>query len=205
MTRIKDWLRSQGVWFWAITATIVSVAVLFFGSQIAHDRGQTAEWYTGFGQWLGALGSLIAAAVALWIAVTDRRYVEKQLDADLAREAALVRVQTGLFNQGIGPRYAGIRINNRRTGRIFEIKVVKYVMDGKEISPLILASIGLFPAKDSHYAVKELEYLSVANEQSLYLFPNELPNVPADYVAVAYTDPSGRRWKVDTNHTAERL
>src|SRR5271163_933725 len=82
--RLRAW-RSRGVWFWAIAGIATSVFVLFVGSQIAHDRGQSVEWYTGFGQWLGGLGSLIAAGVALWIAVTERRHVERQREADLMR------------------------------------------------------------------------------------------------------------------------
>jgi hypothetical protein len=204
-------MRSRGVWFWAITGTATSVAVLFVGSQIAHDRGQTVEWYTGFGQWLGGLGSLVAATVALWIAVTDRRHTEKQLEADLTREAALVRVMVKVFSprddfSGVPIPTAGIRVTNRRAGRIFEIEVVRFLMEGKEVSPVRLSSIDLFPKpKDAYYTANELQYLSLDTEQSLYLYPNELPNVAADYVAVAYTDLSGRRWKVDTDLTVERI
>ena len=208
--RLLNWLRSRGVWFWAITGTTTSVAVLFVGSQLAHDRGQNVEWYTGFGRWLGGLGSLIAAAVALWIAVTDRRHAERQLEVGLVREAALVRVMAKVFTPrdigGAPMPTAGIRVTNRRTGRIFEIEVMRFVMDAKEVSPLRLASIDLFPKpQGSYYTANELRHLSLDTEQSLYCSPNELPNVAADYVAVAYTDSSGRRWKVDTDHTAERL
>ncbi|BBY11007.1 hypothetical protein [Mycobacterium marseillense] len=196
--------RTRGVWFWAIAAAAASLIVLFAGSQIAHDRGQSVEWYTGFGQWLGALSSFIAAVVALWIAVSDRRHVEKQLLADLAREAGLVRVTADIFYERDATnapiRMAGVKANNRRTGRIFEIEVTRFVMGGREVSPLRLSSVELHPKpKGSYYTAADLPHLSIESDQSLYLYPNELPNNPADYVALAYTDSSGRRWQVDTD------
>ncbi|CDM76139.1 hypothetical protein MMARE11_19920 [Mycobacterium marinum E11] len=206
----REWLRRRGVWFWATVGTLASVLLLWGGSQIARDRGQSVEWYTGFGQWLGGLGSLIAAAVALWIAVTERRRAEQQHEADLAREAGLVRVTARMiYERGLsfGPTsLAAVRIQNRRMGRIFEIEVTKFVMDGNEVRPLLLASIDLCPKRpDSHYTVAELPYLSIETEQALYLVPNELPNNPADYVAMAYTDLSGRRWEVDTDGKVQRV
>src|SRR5271156_1740308 len=86
------WLRSQGVWFWAIAVTATSVFVLWAGSQIAHDRGQSVEWYTGFGQWLGGLGSLTAAVVALWIATRDRRERARERRSEEKIHARLVRL-----------------------------------------------------------------------------------------------------------------
>ena len=170
------WLRSQGVWFWAIAVTATSVFVLWAGSQIAHDRGQSVEWYTGFGQWLGGLGSLIAAGVALWIAVTERRHVERQREADLMRQAALVQITATKLGkqQAVGPAFpaAGVMVRNRRTDRIFDIKVTQFVMRGDEIDDPQLDSIDVYPkAKDSWYVTAELEILAIASDQVLSLFP----------------------------------
>ena len=57
--------------FWSVAIEIGSVGILFAGSQIAHNHRQSVEWYTGFGQWLGALSSFIAAGAALWISVSS--------------------------------------------------------------------------------------------------------------------------------------
>jgi hypothetical protein len=51
----------------------------------------------------------------------------------------------------------------------------------------------------------ELPYLAIAPDQVLSIFPRELPNIPADYVAVEYTDSRGRRWQVDTDRTVRGI
>ncbi len=90
MTR---WIRARGSLFWAVVGSAVLVGVLFAASQIAHNRGQSVDWYTGFGQWLGALGSFVAAGAALWIATRDREDRKREReDADLA-QARLVQVE----------------------------------------------------------------------------------------------------------------
>ncbi|MCV7428069.1 hypothetical protein [Mycobacterium montefiorense] len=73
--------------------TVVSVFALWAGSQIAHDRGQTVEWYAGFGQWLGGLGSLVAAGVALSIATGDRRERQRERDDANHAQARLVQIE----------------------------------------------------------------------------------------------------------------
>jgi hypothetical protein len=190
--------------------TALSVLLLGGGSQIARDRGQSVEWYTGFGQWLGGLGSLIAAGVALWIAVTERRHVERQREADLTREAGLVQITaTRLGKQKAGgPMFpaAGVGVRNRRTDHIFDLEVTQFVMSGEEIGDLQLDSIDLYPkTKGRWYRPMELPYLAIAPDQVLSIFPRELPNIPADYVAVEYTDSRGRRWQVDTDRTVRRI
>ncbi|MGV0624565.1 hypothetical protein [Mycolicibacter minnesotensis] len=196
---VSKWLRGRGVWFWAITITVASVLLLWGGSQIAHDHGQRVDWYTGFGQWLGALGSLIAAGVALWIAVTDRRHAARQRDADLSREAALVQVSAERFNP------CGIRVMNRRTDRIFDIEVTRFVQYGSEVAPLAISHIDVHPTTEQvRYPWAELRHLAVAVDQAAYIYPNGIPDVPADYAAVAYTDSRGRRWEVDTDGGVRR-
>jgi membrane protein implicated in regulation of membrane protease activity len=91
--RLREWLRSRGVWFWAIKGTACSLFLLWAGSQFTHDRGQSVEWYTGFGQWLGGLGSLIVATVALWIATRDRKEREQEQKSADNAQATLVLVE----------------------------------------------------------------------------------------------------------------
>ena len=93
--RIRAWLRARSVWFWAVPGTACSIFALWAGSQFARDRGQSVEWYTGFGQWLGAVGSLIAATVALWIATRDRKEREDELRSADRAQATLVLVELG--------------------------------------------------------------------------------------------------------------
>ncbi|WP_131726078.1 hypothetical protein [Mycobacteroides abscessus] len=216
LTRItraaRELARTRGVWFWAAAITVGSVALLWLGSQIAKWIGQDVQWYTGFGQWLGAVGSLIAAGVALWIAVTDRRQADMQRDADLAREAGLVRVTAEKLGQRqpLGPNMprAAVGIRNRRASRIFEIRVTRFLMQGKDV-PLELPKVNgfdLYPSQREHfYFGTDITNLVVEPDQLLALFPSGGPDIPAEYVAVEYTDANGRRWKVDTNQAVTRL
>jgi hypothetical protein len=207
--RFGTWIRDRGVWFWALTGTSVAILLLWGGTQTARALGQSVQWYTGFGQWLGALGSLIAAGVALWIAVTDRRHADQRRDADLAREAGLVRVtaeKLGMW-QPVGPNIAtaAIGVKNRRTDRIFDIEVVRFVMRGEETRPQI-GDITLYPSPaDRRMWASELPHLAIAPDQLLAIFPSGLPDIPADYAVVQYTDSAGRRWQVDTDASVKRL
>ncbi|MGV0750514.1 hypothetical protein [Mycolicibacter minnesotensis] len=198
----------RGVWFWAATGTVLSVLTLWAATQLAIWQGQSVTWYTGFGQWLGALGSLIAAGVALWIATTDRRRSDQRREADLAqreadltREAGLVQIDAGAYKSS-----AGIRIRNRRSSRIFDIKVTKFVLNGTEVAQLDLYSIDMFPKSEgARYYPADLPHFAIEVDQEMYLYPNGIPNMPAGYVRVEYTDSSGRRWQVDTDRAVERL
>jgi hypothetical protein len=210
--------------FWAITITAVSVVVLFAGSQIAHDRGQTVDWYTGFGQWLGALGSFVAAGAALWISVSDRRYnmaerqrAEDQQEADLERQAGLVRVTAEMLgqSQAVGPSIAtpSIGIRNRRTDRIYDIEVTKYIHRGQEVD-LVVDMVNGFtvspprPSQTGNWYFKDqLQGLALETDEWLIIYQSQpnLTNAPADYAAVRYTDRAGRRWEVDTEGAVTRL
>lgn len=199
MQHIRAGRRFRGVWFWALSGTVVAVLVLWGGTQIARAWGQSVDWYAGFGQWLGALCSLTAAVVALWIATSERRHADQQREIDLARQASLVRVTAANVSErditGAPLALAGIGVRNRRPDRIFEIETVRFGTDGMEIVPLRVSSIEIHPNPQGHrYTVPELPHLSVGPDEVLHLVPHE----PADYAAIRYTDSSGRRWQVDT-------
>ena len=242
--RISDWLKKQGTWFWACTITLGLVLTLFVGSQIARDTGQDVDWYTGFGQWLGGIGSIIAAGVALWIATEDRRReVQREeaatqlRDADLAREAGLVRVAlelapAGLYEESFSR--LGIVVKNRRSTRIFEIKVARFTVDGQELvadgpEPRAwVKKIGVAQCAQGRFEEPDLiPVVALNSDDSLHVFPDwesfagfdrkrhqefvssfvEAPSsvVMSHFVEIEYTDSAGRRWSVDSDGTVKRF
>lgn len=221
--RVVRFLGSRSHGFWAATIAVVAVGGLFVGSQIAHDRGQSVDWYTGFGQWLGALGSFIAAGAALWISATDRRradaarqQVEDREAADLKRQAGLVRVTAEMLGQrqAVGPALpvGAVGIRNRREDRIFDVEVVKFIHGGQELDIEVDRTNGfaVFPRRPEHehrFPVDaELPGIALATDEWLVLYQQDsLPNTPADYAAVRYTDVAGRRWEVDTEGAVTRV
>ncbi|MCA4725433.1 hypothetical protein H8Z58_21640 [Mycolicibacterium fortuitum] len=220
--RVSRFLSARGHGFWAATIAVASVVALFVASQIAHDRGQSVDWYTGFGQWLGALGSFIAAGAALWISVTDRRRadaarqeLEDQETADLERQAGLVRVTAEMLNQrqAVGPaeKVGAVSIWNRRADRIFDVEVVRFIHHGQETEFDVsrINGFAVFPRRTEHadrFPFKtELPGMTLATDERLVLYqPGSLPNAPADYVAVRYTDVAGRGWEVDSEGVVTR-
>ena len=223
----KGWLCRRGVRFWGLVLTSASILILLVGSQIAHDMGQSVDWYAGFGQWLGALASFAAAGAAVWIATTDRRRNDNmrarehaQHEAVLAREAGLVQITSEIFGrrQVAGPMLdtAGIGINNRRRDQIFDIEIVKLVHDGKDVPFDLNTDVELMngwatsPVREEHETrfpqSHELPRITIHSDELLVIYqPRDLPNTAADYVAVAYTDRTGLRWKVDTDGAITRL
>lgn len=157
------------------------------------------DWYAGFGQWLGALATFIAAVVALVIATTDRRRTDRQRradklerDKDLLREAGLVRVETGSYES---PFSVAVLVRNHRATKIFDIQLF---VDGSD-EPYRVPHIAL----DGRVRKGEsLPYVSVAEDKSirLALFGSEGPA----RVAVQYTDLSGRRWEVTSEVDDQR-
>jgi hypothetical protein len=210
------------VLFWAVTIAMASAFVLFAGSQIAHDRGQTVDWYTGFGQWLGALGSFVAAGAALWISMSDRRHnveerqrTEDQQNADLERQAGLVQVTAERLGQrqAAGPNIvrASVGIRNRRSDRIFDIEVVKFVHNGREtdLEVEIVNGFAVSPVRPEHRNSfpkrADLPGIALATDEKLVIYQQgSIPDTQAEYVAVRYTDPAGRRWEVDTEGVVVR-
>ncbi|TVX95895.1 hypothetical protein FPV58_26660 [Mycolicibacterium porcinum] len=202
----------------------MTISALFAGSQIARARGQDVDWYTGFGQWLGALASFVAAGAALWISLSDRRYnmaerkrAEEQQDTDLNRQAGMVRVTAKEYarRQAAGPnfKHAAIGIRNRRSDRIFDIDLVKLVHHGEEIEMADIDRINgfaVFPRRPEHekrFPLKgELDGIALLSDEMLVLYHSDsMPGSPADYAAVRYTDAAGRRWEVDTDGAVTRL
>ncbi|PPJ31863.1 hypothetical protein C5E45_32760 [Nocardia nova] len=207
------------MWLWTAVGTTAAVLLLWAGTQLAKATGQSVEWYTGFGQWLGALGSLVAAVVALWISTTDRQRADRaQQDArdeaerDLAREAGLVRVTSGQFSAllaGVarGGTLPGIAVENRRNSRIYDIEYARIASHGVAIpDPTFLRYVKFRAGKAGD--AQKIESLRVIGLEPDHLLTAYLttsaensapPDEPPEYVAVRYTDQSGRRWEVDTD------
>ncbi|OPX12980.1 hypothetical protein [Mycobacterium sp. AT1] len=215
-------LRSRGVRFWAVTVTAASVIVLWAGSQIARAVGQDVNWYTGFGQWLGALASFIAAGAALWISMSDRRNniedrrrLEREQQADLERQAGLVRITAEMLgrSQAAGPsiRTPSVGIHNRRADPIFDIDILKFIHHGQELElkPAFINGFAISPPRPSQkhwYQEAQLRRIALAPDELLVIYQqDDLPGTPADYVAVQYTDRSGARWEVDTAGAVKRF
>jgi len=222
-TRIRSWLSERGARFWATTLTVSAVGALFAGSQIARSFDQSVNWYTGFGQWLGALGSFAAAGVALWISVSDRRYnmadrarVERQRETDLQRRAGLVQVTAEMLGrrEAVGPSFpaASVGIRNRRPDRIFDIEIVEFIHRGEATNLDIdmVNGFAVFPRRPEHEArfpmKAELRGIALTSDEMLVLYqPDHMPGTPADFVAVEYTDSFGSRWRVATDRSVTRI
>lgn len=197
----SKWTRP---WVWG-AATAIGVLALWVGTQFAISRGQDVAWYTGFGQWLGALGSLIAAAVALGIATTDRRQAadlrkaeQDDRDADLAREAGLVRVEMGnVTDSTSGATVRVLIVRNWRRSRLFEVDVNCFETHGAVAYPgigtIILRHNG--PARE--LGKRELGVTLIQPGAELQ-FRAANDAAPA-FGSIHYTDEAGRRWEVDSD------
>ncbi|WP_111509608.1 hypothetical protein [Mycobacterium kyogaense] len=196
------------MWFWAAVITLGSVIALWVGSQVAVWMGQNVDWYTGFGQWLGALSSLIAAGAALWIAVSDRRQIDARTEADLKREAALVRVEITKYRPDIWHDYdiPGIKIENRRSNRIFDIKLIRLATGGSDrLSDTSLDEVEFHLGSQGQLQELSDPAQPLDTDQSLNILIKTFAIEQTDYVAVQYTDSSGRRWEVDTDGRVRRM
>lgn len=222
LARIAQWIHNRGALFWAITLPLGSITALFAASQVAHDRGQSVGWYTGFGQWLGALGSFTAAGVALWIALDGQRRDKRQRESDLRRQAGLVRVSVERVDQrqsgGGFSKCAAIAIKSYRSGRIFHINVTQFLHRGKPAPPVSQISDGceIFPITTQWNPSTEwsINQLALKSDDMLVLYlRGELSNPvhfenkskPDFFVAVRYTDEAGHRWEVDSGGGVRRL
>lgn len=171
-------------------------------------------WYTGFGQWLGALGSLIAAAVALGIATTDRRQAAKLRQAeqddraaDLAREAGLVRVQISEIRVGSNVSRSlkawVVTVRNWRKSRLFEVELTTIKAAGMEKPPEIrLYRKWNADGTEGRVPDGDLEFTPISHGEALRLFPEG--ETVLEYAAVRYTDDTGSRWEVDSETLTAR-
>ncbi|SDZ32301.1 hypothetical protein SAMN05421504_112191 [Amycolatopsis xylanica] len=72
------------VWFYGFLAFVGGLLLLALGIALKKDSGWRAAW----GQWVGGLGSIVAAGTAVWIAVEGWRRSDEQRRADQERELA---------------------------------------------------------------------------------------------------------------------
>ena len=196
------WVRERGTWFWGLVAvTVPAVLLLWGGTQAAIARGQDVEWYAGFGQWLGALGSLLAAGAALWIATTDRRRADRQQGEDLAREAGLARVEiVPMEGEETETDRAStlISIRNLRRSRLFELKLERLVVAGKgEISTSIQKGSVVRNGRFNRLISDADDWVTtVLDTEESFIARVECTPDQVAFVAFRYTDETGRRWEV---------
>ncbi|WP_074327200.1 hypothetical protein [Mycobacteroides abscessus] len=193
-------------WFWLATSTVIAVALLTVGTIAANRLHQSVEWYAGVGQWLGALGSLLAAIMALWIATTDRRRADnlreaerRDRDADLLREAGLVRVRFEEIprrQQISGRAYGetGIGIRNLRADPIFDVELHTVTINSEDFR----FDVETISVDGGAAAQGTLTHRVIESHQELLLFAQIPPHNGQTFAAVRYTDQQGRRWRVDT-------
>ncbi|SUE07092.1 Uncharacterised protein [Prescottella equi] len=205
-------LLLRGPWIWVLYGTLVAIVALWAGTQIALESGQDVAWYSGFGQWLGALGSMIAAGVALWIATSERQAAQEARDRDLAREAGLVTVRVfdemrvpGAGATDVAP---GIVVMNWRQSRLFNLHIREI---RGAVSPFIVAvrtdpGAKLQPALGAkRVSMGELMLTPIAHEDVVTIFPTVSEGGRISYASLRYTDETGRQWEVDNGSRVARI
>lgn len=204
---------SKRPWVWLTILTITSTLVLTLGTIAANRLHQSVEWYAGVGQWLGALGSLLAAITALWIATTDRRRAEtvreaeqRDRNADLLREAGLVRVRfeevprlERLSGRAFGE--TGIGIGNRRADPIFDVELYTVAINGEDFR----FDVDTISVAGGAATRGTLAHRVIESHQELLLFAEIPPHNGETFAVVRYTDQRGRRWQVDTSGAVAKV
>lgn len=213
--RVRDWSTKRPVRAWALVAAI-TVAALLGATQVAKHLGQSVDWYGAFGGWLGAIASVFAGAVALWITTTDRRRNDALRTASdvaeekkLAREAGLARVSLGQIVPSTALRpdlEDAIVLTNWRRSNLFDVVLDEVTVAGAYFDPTGVKKVDYYP---SDQPPRRIRPLPLALER-VVLQPREIlgfflpAGAVADYAAFRYTDDTGRQWSVDSRvHTAE--
>jgi uncharacterized membrane protein YeaQ/YmgE (transglycosylase-associated protein family) len=214
----QSWFQQHRLWWWTAVGIVGSVLLLLVGSQLARWWGQDVYWYTGFGQWLGAIGGIIAAIVALYIATSDRREAgrvrreeHEERENDLKREAALVRVLARRLNMttiGYPEAYCGVLVTNRRVNPIFDLELTRFVSSGSAVTDPELLRAKIHPKDERTPPIRflnQIQFVRLVTDQQIALALKGHADTPADYVAVRYTDTAGHRWQVDTKGDVVRI
>ncbi|MUM19715.1 hypothetical protein FZI91_21805 [Mycobacterium sp. CBMA271] len=204
MNLVTGWwraVRSNG-WHLYGVGLLLTLLLVFVGTQIAVWVGQDVNWYTGFGSWLGAIASVFAAVVALGIATSDRRRADRQrtIDSDerneaLRRQASLVRATATHGDL--------IKVCNWRSSRIFNIEITNVDIGGSNR----LKTIGSIRVRMNDGS-DQISWWRTPLE-TLVLKPNQEAWIAvelaeryrldtADKVAVRYNDEAGRSWEIDS-------
>jgi uncharacterized membrane protein YeaQ/YmgE (transglycosylase-associated protein family) len=213
-----NWFQKHRLWAWTAAGIVGSVLLLLIGSQLAKWWGQDVDWYAGFGQWLGAIGSIIAAIVALYIATSDRRAAaelrqaeQEEREDDLKREAGLVRVLAkplSFYTIGYPETFCGVSVSNRRVAPIFDLEVSSFIAHGSEVVKPELYRTVIYPKGERERTIRfmeELQFVRLVTDQTIALTIKGHIDAPAEYAAVRYTDSKGLRWQVDTKGDVERI
>lgn len=204
--------------FWLGAIFFGGVAVLAAGTIAANRLNQSAEWYAGFGQWIGAFSTMLAAGLALWIATVDRRRADSlrseersEREADLLREAGLVRI-ADVKNRGridfddeflapLDSTDLALTVRNFRTDRIFELELKVFSCTAEEVEP---SQVAAYPTGHADSQMEPAK-CSIAPDGELFLTARLGSRVEQARVVVRYTDQNGRRWEVDSEGDVSRV
>ncbi len=194
---------------------VTALALLLIGN----SYGWTYNEWGNAATWFGAVGSLLAAGAALWIATTDRRRAdnrerrtEHRAALELTREAGLVRIQTGEIQApvlvGPGDTRFGLTLRNWRKSALFDVRLERIVVEGQEISPVELErqAGAIYPPdgdKKAYFSADELARKMLDPGTIISWVPRGISTAP-ELAIVHYTDDSGRRWEVDNTSTLAR-
>lgn len=210
---------------WAAGVVATSVVVLVIGSQLARWTDQDVDWYTGFGQWLGAIASLLAAGAALWIATSDRRGTARRAREERTRAREDERVRLERVASLVRVSYEGdalfmgnaitIVIENLRQDVIVNLEVTKYVIDGVNYARAegwLSAFVDRVPrTADGGQAplartVPPNSILKLRPQTGLHFSdPRWVPEAAPSLIEITYLDTAGLRWRVDSSGKAVRI
>lgn len=119
----------------ALVALFVGLPALLTAAGVEIDAGLIVNA-------LAATGSLSAAAVALWVATSDRRKRQRELDAEDEAQAKLVVVSADRYRLGmLQGKQLCLTVSNRSPRAIVDVAFVELLVDGHE-------HLNLYPTSD---------------------------------------------------------
>lgn len=199
----------RGLWLWwsAVAACLgVAVVLLYLGLGSPRiELGNLADW-------LAAIGALVAAVSALYIATRDRRDRSRELLAVEEAQARLVQIE-------VDERYRAVRIHNYGSFAILDVHIVSAywtqvpdvrLLDGIDdlvILPVVKPDREALSGGTIHMAFVDgegneyPELLAIDDYgQSNYAEP---PGGIA--VIIGFTDANGNRWQTGNLWGLERV
>ncbi|WP_410644518.1 hypothetical protein [Amycolatopsis sp. lyj-346] len=177
-------------------AVLALAFILLIVMSVVLDQG--ADWWSAWGQWVGGIGSIVAAAVAVWIAQRGWAIAAAEKSDNEAIQARLIRVEYTTQNGGA----ATIKVVNRSGGFIGDVTIVKIeARIGAELQG------GRWMHKSATTAAPDIPLPSLIAEvvdpheanAGIFLYrktPNQLTQLPdTATVTFSFSDADGRLWE----------